>query len=347
MNFSVFFTNRCNMNCSYCYEKNKKECSMSYEIIDKTIDFIVSKKHENPTEKLSIVTHGGEPLLEFEKIKYFVSALKNRIENVSYIITTNATLLNDENIDFLIKNYAQISISIDGNEKAHNSNRIFHNRRGSFDIVIQNSKKILDRAPFDICARMTVNRKNVEYLFDGVKWLLDFGFVSISPVPDQYDNNWTDSDMNELYNQGVQIIDYLKGYKGDCKVDLIDDALVRCMNSACDGGRTSFTIDTDGSIYPCLAAAGVSEFVIGSVDNGINHESVERILEWAQAKNQACIGCSRYEYCDCTRCKIINKIYTGDLNTPIVAICNIENVKIRLSQYYQKVFPNGQNALNK
>ena len=43
---------------------------------------------------------------------------------------------------------------------------------------------------------MTVNRKNVEYLFDGVKWLLDFGFVSISPVPDQYDNNWTDSDMN-------------------------------------------------------------------------------------------------------------------------------------------------------
>ena len=72
--------------------------------------------------------------------------------------------------------------------------------------------------------------------------------------------------------------------KGDCKVDLIDDALVRCMNSACDGGRTSFTIDTDGSIYPCLAAAGVSEFVIGSVDNGINHESVERILEWAQAR---------------------------------------------------------------
>ncbi|NBH29133.1 4Fe-4S cluster-binding domain-containing protein [Lachnospiraceae bacterium] len=60
MNFSVFFTNRCNMNCSYCYEKNKKECSMSYEIIDKTIDFIVSKKHENPTEKLSIVTHGGD-----------------------------------------------------------------------------------------------------------------------------------------------------------------------------------------------------------------------------------------------------------------------------------------------
>ena len=101
---------------------------------------------------------------------------------MSYIITTNATLLNDENIDFLIKNYAQISISIDGNEKAHNSNRIFHNRRGSFDIVIQNSKKILDRAPFDICARMTVNRKNVEYLFDGVKFWICFYFTSSGSV---------------------------------------------------------------------------------------------------------------------------------------------------------------------
>lgn len=85
----------------------------------------------------------GSLYLNLKKIKYFVSALKNRIENVSYIITTNATLLNDENIDFLIKNYAQISISIDGNEKAHNSNRIFTIEEGASILLYKILKKYL------------------------------------------------------------------------------------------------------------------------------------------------------------------------------------------------------------
>lgn len=340
MNFSIFLTNKCNMNCKYCYETNKQNKSMSYEVLDKTIDFIINHYTNmiGYNERLSIVTHGGEPLLEFEKLKYLVNKINRSIENVEYIITTNATLLNDENVEFLITNFSQISVSIDGTKVAHDLNRVYVNGDGTYEHIIENVKKILAKR-HDIKARLTINSKNVYYLYEGVKELIGIGFNDIVPVPDQFDNGWTEDSMAVLYSNGEKMISFIKNNNLTTNVGLINDALVKCRNSQCDGGTTTFSIDCDGTIYPCVVSVGAKEFVIGNLSSGIFTDQIDNIQRWANMDNIKCSGCSRYDYCYATRCKIINKLLTGDLHTPSAVTCNIENVKVSLARNYLTSFP--------
>lgn len=337
MNFSIFFTNQCNMNCTYCYEKNKRKQSISWDTIDKIVDFIVERHNNNLEEQVSVVTHGGEPLLEFDKIKFFIDKLNSKIDNVRYFITTNATLMSDDKIDFITKNYSDISISIDGTPQIHDMNRIFANGQGTYSVIEKNINKILSKDN-KVKARMTVTPDTVSGLFDSIKHLVDLGFRTIIPAIDNFNDDWTEDDMANLFEQGKLITDYVKSYSESLCIGLIDDALSKLENSPCSGGTSTFSIDTDGKIYPCIISVGMPEFIIGNVYMGLDENKVKEIMDWDKVEISDCIGCSRYNYCNTTRCRIVNKIMCGELHTPSPVVCNIEHVKVLLSEYYMKVF---------
>ena len=108
--------------------------------------------------------------------------------------------------------------------------------------------------------------------------------------------------------------------------------MYKCQNSKCNGGVTTFTIDTDGRIYPCIVVNGLDQFCIGDVEHGVDVQKRDSILKYRDQENFCCKGCGRYDYCEATRCKIINKIQTNDWNTPSINICEIENLKVYLAQ---------------
>lgn len=65
---TICVTHKCNLNCVYCYQQNKDNRSMSFEIARKCVDDIFSSIPSNvKTIELSFI--GGEPLLEMELIK--------------------------------------------------------------------------------------------------------------------------------------------------------------------------------------------------------------------------------------------------------------------------------------
>ena len=67
-------------------------------------------------------------------------------KDVTYSITTNATLLTDEIIDFFKQYEVEVTISLDGPKEIHNSKRIAAiDGRGSFEQVIKSLKKIKSR----------------------------------------------------------------------------------------------------------------------------------------------------------------------------------------------------------
>jgi uncharacterized protein len=331
------------MDCSYCYESYKKAQSISYDVIDNIIDFIVEQNTNSTDKTVSVITHGGEPLIEFDKIKHFIEKLNTKIDNVRYIVTTNATLLTDTMFDFFVEHYSEISISIDGTRTAHDANRIFANGQGTYDIVVKNAKKLMSRHN-DIKARMTINPQTVSSLYESVKHLLDLGFTTIVPVADAFSHDWTEENITTLFEQGKLITDYVKSYPEPTNVGLINDALSKRANAPCNGGTSTFSIDTDGTIYPCIVAVGISEFIIGNVHTGINTSMVQEILEWDNIEIPSCVGCSRYDYCNTTRCRIINKVMCGDLHTPSATVCSIENMKVRISEYYMTVFPSSHRS---
>ncbi len=62
------FTERCNLNCVYCYEHNKKVDVMPLSVAQDAITrFMASPGNYNEVE---IDFHGGEPFTEFDFIQY-------------------------------------------------------------------------------------------------------------------------------------------------------------------------------------------------------------------------------------------------------------------------------------
>ncbi|APC79153.1 TPA: radical SAM protein [Clostridium botulinum] len=334
MNVTIFFTRNCNMNCKYCYEGSKYSKDISNSVLKQVIPFITKHMKKIKDNKLSIVTHGGEPLMAYDKIKAFVKQTKEVLPNVEFSMTTNCTILDDDILNFIIKEYDNISVSIDGTREAHDLNRILKNKKGSYDIVIPNALKILRYRP-DTIARMTVNSDNVKYLFQGVKELVQMGFSHIMPTPDEFDTNWDEKALEELHKQGKLISDYVAIYSGNRELDIgfVDNATCKMKNSCCDGGITTITIDTDGKVYPCIIANGLEKFCLGDVFKGIDGNKMKQVHLQDQQSILECLGCKRYDYCTTTRCKIINKIKTGNFNEASPITCNLENISVALALY--------------
>ena len=102
-------TQNCNLRCEYCvysgsyinrHHSNKR---MSFETARKAIDFYI--QNSSQTDKLRFGFYGGEPTLEKELIEKCVDFIKlnARGKDTEFHITTNATLLDKEKMDFFVR----------------------------------------------------------------------------------------------------------------------------------------------------------------------------------------------------------------------------------------------------
>ena len=171
--------NDCNMRCRYCYSEDgtygcKKEW-MTAEVAKRCVDFLFENCGD--AHELSIVFFGGEPLLNFPVIStvadYANEKAKKEKKNILYSITTNATLLTNQVIEFLNKNHVYVTISIDGPEQVHDKYRIFENGRGSYHAIKPKILNFLAKYEGTARARATVSNHCIELIsienhFDGL-----------------------------------------------------------------------------------------------------------------------------------------------------------------------------------
>ena len=117
----LLVTNNCNLKCKYCWRtqlyKEDITKDMSIETADKAMEFI----QKNGEEGAAITFFGGEPLLNFDLIKYIMQ----KYPTLNYTIYTNSTLLSDEIINWLHKrrDFIRIVLSIDGKEETNIASR--------------------------------------------------------------------------------------------------------------------------------------------------------------------------------------------------------------------------------
>lgn len=325
MSATFWVTTNCNLNCKYCYEgENKINKIMTKDIVDKSIEFIINK-YFNDKEKLIISLHGGEPLLEFNIIKYIVHEFKKKLKtkDVRFTITTNGTILNEEILEFIISEIPDITFSIDGTSKTQNKMRPFLDGRGSHNMVIKNAK-VLNSRLSNMRIRMTFDSSTVSNLYNDVKFLVNEGFKCIVPAPNLFDKRWNDNHMKILEKQIIQIKEYIK-YKENVVVSIIEKPNY-IRKSPCTGGINSIHIYPDGMLYPCILSAGDKRFCIGNIVSGIDKKNNNRLLSYSQEINTECLGCSLYNYCNATRCKIINKLITDNYNKAPEMHCALENL---------------------
>ena len=174
MHIVIWVTSACNLACKYCYEGHAKSNEMmNKETADKILGYI--EENVDKKEEISIVFHGGEPLLNFEIIKYLVTRLSEKYEKRQFKLTTNGTVMNQEIAQFLLDNFQNgISLSVDGNENTHNANRVYTGGQGSFDDVMNNLHTYFTKEQYSkFIIRMTLTPRSVDKLFDNCTYLIN------------------------------------------------------------------------------------------------------------------------------------------------------------------------------
>lgn len=147
-NAYIIVTENCNFNCKYCFisdavQNAKLVKVMSKDVATKTVMLLqrTYEKQQHSYDK-TITFYGGEPLLNFNIIKFFMNEV-NRIKkehywpsDVKYALITNGSLLTKNILQTIKECGIALSISYDVDKESH-SNRIDKMGNNSYDVVKQ------------------------------------------------------------------------------------------------------------------------------------------------------------------------------------------------------------------
>lgn len=149
--FLLKVASRCNLDCDYCYIYHLADQSwrqqprfMSEEIALQTAKRIAEHVVEHQLSEVQVVFHGGEPLLAgSQRLGMFAGILQANIPcEVGFGVQTNGILLDEEMLDTLLRINCRVGISIDGDLRANNRHRLYHDGRSSYEDVLRSLKLI-------------------------------------------------------------------------------------------------------------------------------------------------------------------------------------------------------------
>ena len=130
---SLIVTEKCNLNCGYCFCDKSMNRSMSLSTARSLIGKALAE-HSGSIETLNILLIGGEPFLEFPLIRDLVTWVRGTYpeKKIKFKAVTNGTLVHGEIQEWLINNSDVFTaeLSLDGAEEDHNNYR-----SGSFDLI--------------------------------------------------------------------------------------------------------------------------------------------------------------------------------------------------------------------
>jgi len=176
-------TLRCHGNCIYCQASSKALGDSQYDMDKTTAKKIVHTIFKTPARAIKIEFQGGEPLINFEIVKYIILyanklnvLYKKRIE---FVICSNLTLITESMIKFFKKYDVVISTSLDGPENIHNFNRPLKNEN-SYQIFYEKLNLVCKYMDIErVSALMTTTQKSIGNFERIVDEYIDRGFHSI------------------------------------------------------------------------------------------------------------------------------------------------------------------------
>ena len=310
-NICLNVTDDCNLACVYCFVQQKPHF-MTLETAFKAIDFIVNNLKQrqilegefDKTEAANVSFFGGEPTLMWDQIiKPTVAYAEQTYPNlINFNITTNATLLNEERIQYLKEHNIPILLSMDGGEKVQNLNRPCKNGGDSFPLVEKNIPFILKEFP-NTTFRSTINQSTCDTLFDTLLFAAGKGFTNIFMCPNCREE-WSEENIEILRQEVNKIFTYfILSFLNDempiyCTpiagafIHILDHD-VQAINqdfvdlerqrqvSRCGLGSGSASISYDGKIFGCQEQDSRDTndyFYIGDIFTGIDEDKHYQIL---------------------------------------------------------------------
>jgi uncharacterized protein len=329
----------CNLKCSYCFAGDGEYSGgtklMPFHVAKKAIDLLLTKSGSK--KNVEIDFFGGEPMLNFDVIKktveYAHEQQKKYNKEVHFTITTNGTILDEDSLEFINDNMDNVVISIDGRKNIHNRFRLYADGSGSYDIAIENAKKIIaGRKGKSYFIRGTFTRNNLDFSND-VRHLASFGFKSISIEPvtgGEY--NLTDQELDTVL---AEYDEFSKEYAEQSEytfyhfnISLYKSPCIYKRLMACGAGFEYGAVTPDGEIFACHRLTGEEEFKMGTVEDcEFNTDLAHRMRGNNVESVDECKNCWAKYFCS-GGCPATAYFTNGSIDLPDRQACIMQKKRI-------------------
>lgn len=211
----LIVTRRCNLRCVYC-DVDKKNISMQEKVAQKAIFLYYTWAEKHGQKELLIRFFGGEPLMNFDVVKYAVAYAKGiagrKGMTISFDLTTNGMLLDDDIIDFFARNKEiSVIISLDGFDTTQNLNRNVKNGKiDSYSTIHRYRGKLISLT--NITVNMVIAPNQVRSFFKNFLHNHRLGFIRFNFLP-AYFVAWGDDELKALIDGFNEIIHFLRAHK--------------------------------------------------------------------------------------------------------------------------------------
>jgi His-Xaa-Ser system radical SAM maturase HxsB len=321
---------RCHHTCAYCQVSRQPTAAKQFDLSDENARLAVERLFEWPSSELTIEFQGGEPLLNFDRVRSIVKAIHERNayerRNLRFVLASTLHDITDAQLSFLKEHEFRLSTSLDGPERLHNANRP-RSERDSYRrtaIGIERARKALGHE--SVSALTTLTRRSLEFPKEIIDEYRKFGFHSIALRPlspygfarkTQDRNGYAIEDFLRFY---AIALDYLietnlSGYALDESFAsiLLSQLLTPFSHGYVDlrsptgAGFGAIVYDYDGRVYPSdesrmLAAMGDATFALGHVDQTVStwlgSSVMQRIAKAGVAEAlPTCADCAYVPFC--------------------------------------------------
>ncbi|MEO6445799.1 MAG: quinohemoprotein amine dehydrogenase maturation protein [Gemmatimonadaceae bacterium] len=314
-------TSKCNLSCKYCYEYGEDRLSepvnkprfMNEQTARDSVDFMFAEAGEQ--EHVHLTFFGGETLLNFKVLQSALAYAKERAgalgKTVDASLTTNATLLRDEIIDWMVDNDIGVTVSMDGAREQQDELRVFANGMGSYDIIAPKVKELLRRhrsRPIGARVTLTKNNLNVREIYRHLKDELGFYEVGFAPVTTSWQRDYAIQDDGfermlgefQLLAQEYLATSLEGRHHGFSNVRDTLEEIHRGVAKAypCGAGIGLLGVATDGDVALCHRFAGSDTHKLGTVTGGIDRDRQDDyLLKHHIANKTDCATCWARSLC--------------------------------------------------
>ena len=307
----------CNLSCTYCYKEDLETPSkgekMDFETARQSIELLLREGAER--DRINVVFFGGEPLSNLSLIKQVVNYTERRCRDegktVDFSLTTNATLLKEDTVDWLNAHRFGIAISMDGPQAIHDKHRLTVGGRGTYDVVAKKARMLLAR--YDarpVGARVTLTHGNTDVVAIHDHLINEIGFFEVGFAPVTSNEN---ARFNLSGDELLEVFDQMKVLGKQ-----YENAALRGENTGfsnmhqlmtdlhegtrktlpCGAGVGLLAVDKNGALNLCHRFTGSTLPIYGNVEDGINKQRLGEFLESAADRSdRACATCRIRNLC--------------------------------------------------
>ena len=306
-------SNDCNLRCIYCYAAGGAYGGSRKLLEPGTLQLTLDRFYSYYDSISTVQIFGGEPLLNMSAIRSICAYLAEHDEKsgqkTKIGLVTNGILINEEFIELVKKYNILVTVSYDGDTKTNDELRIFADRRGSSERVLENAVRLYEASGEPSTIEVTYTQLHVNNqvgildIVRNIKAMFPKTGVHLVPVSGGKGSSWA-LDQYDMFPGSVDEIFASEDPKNAPTYSLVERIFAgMAMHNPnnryiCSAGVGTLSVSVEGEVYPCFMFTNEEALSLGNVrDEGLFESErfrngLEKLREFSdKTRNPACRDC--------------------------------------------------------